>query len=407
VPSLPADAAAERKKQFKMAFICDWLTAMRGGERCLDAVCEIHPDADIFTLVHFPGSVSKTIESHVIRTSYIQQLPGNIKNFRLYLPLFPHAIKQFDLSGYDFVLSFSHCVAKGVKVPQGVPHVCYCHTPMRYAWHMRDEYLSRYHWPTKWSAEVLLDYLKNLDAKTSPRVTQFIANSKNTQSRIRKAYGRDSTVIYPPVECGRFAVSCDDDGYYLIVSALVPYKRIDIAIEAFGSGFGRKLIIVGDGPELSRLKRMASANVSFVDNADDNKVVEYTKKCRALVFPGEEDFGIVPLEAQACGKPVIAFGKGGALETVIGLDRTSNDRTNATGIFFYEQSPQALRQAIRQFEKVRDWFDPGKCRDNALRFDRSIYQKNIQDYILQIVTSTASTTSTHTPPVSSLVRSCS
>ncbi len=387
--SLPAGAPAiARAGQVKIAFICDWLTAMRGGERCLEAICEIYPDADIFTLVHFPGSVSETIESHKIHTSYIQRLPGNIKNFRLYLPLFPHAIKQFDLSGYDFVLSFSHCVAKGVKVPEGVPHICYCHTPMRYAWHMRDEYLSKFNGPKKWSAGLLLDYLKNWDRKSSSGVTHFIANSKNIQNRIKQIYGRSSMVIYPPVECGRFAVSCDDDGYYLIVSALVPYKRIDIAIEAF-NGIDRKLTIVGNGPELPSLRRMASANVSFVDNADDSEVVKYMERCKALVFPGEEDFGIVPLEAQACGKSVIAFGKGGALETVVGLDQTPNAQTNATGIFFYEQSHEALRQAIGLFEEVRDRFDSQKCRDNVLRFDLSIYQQSMQNYIQSVMADTA------------------
>jgi len=386
--SLPAEATTHRKERFKMAFICDWLTAMRGGERCLEAICGIYPDADIFTLVHFPGSVSQIIESHRIYTSYIQQLPGNIKNFRQYLPLFPYTIKQFDLSGYDFVLSFSHCVAKGVKVPEGVPHVCYCHTPMRYAWHMRDEYLSKFKGPKKWGAEILLDYLKNWDRKASSGVTHFIANSKNVQNRIKQTYGRSSVVIYPPVECDRFAISSDDDGYYLIVSALVPYKRIDVAVEAFG-GIDRRLTIVGDGPELSSLRRMAPANVSFVDDADDNEVVEYMKKCRALVFPGEEDFGIVPLEAQACGKPVIALGKGGALETVIGLDHTKATEANATGIFFFEQSPEALQKSISLFEERRAEFDACKCRDNVLRFDRLVYQQSMQNYIQSVMAETA------------------
>ncbi len=384
VPSLPADATTQRKERFRMAFICDWLTAMRGGERCLEAICEIYPDADIFTLVHFQGSVSRTIESHRIYTSYIQRLPGDIKNFRKYLPLFPHAIRQFDLSDYDFILSFSHCVAKGVKVPQGVPHICYCHTPMRYAWHMREEYLSKYNGPEKWGADVLLDYLKNWDRKSSSGVTHFIANSKNIQNRVKQAYNRDSVVIYPPVECDRFAVSSDDNGRYLIVSALVPYKRIDIAIEAF-NGIDRKLTIIGNGPELPHLKSIASANVSFVDDADDNEVVEYMKKCRALIFPGEEDFGIVPLEAQACGKQVIAFGQGGALETVIGLDSAQNTKANATGVFFFEQSPEALQKSFLLFEEKKEEFDPRKCRDNVLRFDRSIYQQSMQNYIQSVI----------------------
>ena len=383
-PSLPADATTKRKEQFKMAFICDWLTAMRGGERCLEAICEIYPDADIFTLVHFLGSVSETIETHKIQTSYIQRLPGSVKNFRIYLPLFPHAIQKFDLSGYDCVLSFSHCVAKGVKVPQGLLHICYCHTPMRYAWHMRDAYLRILGNPQKMLAESVLDHLKNWDAKASPRVTHFIANSKNTQNRIREAYDRDSIVIYPPVECARFAISDNDDGYYLVLSALVPYKRIDIAVKAFAA-IGQKLVIVGNGPELPRLKNMASANIFFVDNADDNEIVEYLKKCRALIFPGEEDFGIVPLEAQACGKQVIAFGKGGALETVIGLDHAQATNANATGIFFYEQTPEALRKSILLFEEIRDHFDARKCRDNVLRFDRPIYQQSMQNYIQAVI----------------------
>jgi glycosyltransferase involved in cell wall biosynthesis len=386
-PSLPANAATERKKQFKMAFICDWLTAMRGGERCLEAICDIYPDADIFTLVHFQGSVSETIETHKIQTSYIQRLPGSMKNFRSYLPLFPNAIQKFDLSGYDCVLSFSHCAAKGVKVPQGL-HICYCYTPMRYAWHMRDSYLNTLSNPQRMLAECVLNQLKNWDAKASSRVTHFIAISKNVQNRIKQAYDRDSIVIYPPVECARFAISDSDDGYYLVLSALVPYKRIDIAVKAFAAT-GQKLVVVGNGPELPRLKSMASANIFFVDNADDNEVVEYLKKCRAVIFPGEEDFGIVPLEAQACGKQVIAFGKGGALETIIGLDHAQAAKADATGIFFYEQTPEALRESILLFEKMRNKFDPRKCRDNAIRFDRPIYQQSIQNYIQSVMAETA------------------
>jgi glycosyltransferase involved in cell wall biosynthesis len=372
----------------KIALVCDWLTGMRGGERCLEAACEIYPDADIFTLVYFPSSVSKTIESHTIHTSYIQRLPGDIKRFRRYLPLFPHAIEKFDLTEYDCVLSFSHCVAKNVKVPKDIPHICYCQTPMRYAWHMRDEYLSSLGSIKRIPAGFLLDYLRKYDRDTASRVTNFIANSKNVQKRIKHAYNRDSVVIYPPVECNRFAISDNDDGYYLVLSALVPYKRIDIAVKAF-TATGQKLVIVGNGPELPRLKSMASANIFFVDNADDNEVVEYLKKCRAVIFPGEEDFGIVPLEAQACGKQVIAFGRGGALETVIGLDHTQATKANATGIFFYEQTPEALRKSILLFEEIRDQFDPRKCRDNALRFDRPIYQQSMQNYIQSVITETA------------------
>jgi len=365
----------------KTAIICDWLTGMRGGERCLEVTCELYPDADIFTLLHIPGSVSKTIESHKIYTSYIQQIPGNTKNFRWYLPFFPHAIRQFDLSGYDCILSFSHCVAKGVKIPKGIPHICYCHTPMRYAWFMRDEYLSKYNGLKRRLVEVMLDYLKNWDSKTSSGVTHFIANSNNTQNRIKQAYNRDSVVIYPPVDCDRFALSNKNDGYYLIVSALVPYKRIDIAVKAFGTA-NQKLVVVGNGPELNYLKTIASSNVSFVDNADDNAVVGYMKKCTALIFPGEEDFGIAPLEAQACGKPIIAFGKGGASETVVGINQTPSINSGPTGLFFYEQTPQALKEAVLTFENMIEKFEPLKCRNNALKFDRPVFVKALSTYII-------------------------
>jgi glycosyltransferase involved in cell wall biosynthesis len=368
----------------KIAFICDWLTSMRGGERCLEAACELYPDADIFTLVHIPGCVSKAIELHKIYTSYIQRIPGNIKNFRRYLPFFPYAIRHFDLSSYNCILSFSHCVAKGVKVPKRIPHICYCHTPMRYAWYMRNEYLSKFNGIKKKIAEVTLDYLKNWDRRTSPLVTHFIANSKNVQNRIKQVYNRDSVVIYPPVDCNRFALSYEDDGYYLVVSALVSYKRIDIAVKAFNTT-NQKLVVVGNGPELNYLKSIASANISFVDNADDDEVVEYMKKCTALIFPGEEDFGIVPLEAQACGKPVIAFGKGGALETVVGINQTVLNNSDPTGLFFYEQTPQALRETTLTFENMPDKFDPENCRNNALRFDRSVFMRLLPSYIENII----------------------
>lgn len=364
----------------KIALICDWLTGMRGGERCLEAICELYTDSDVFTLVHFPGTVSQTIESHKIHTSYIQKLPGDLKRFRRYLPLFPNAIERFDLSKYDCILSFSHCIAKGVKVPSGIPHICYCHTPMRYAWHMRNEYLNGFSYLGKKLAGCMLNHLRNWDKKSSSGVTQFIANSKNVQNRIKQAYNRDSKVIYPPVDCNRFTISNEDDGYYLIVSALVPYKRIDIAVEAFGAT-GRKLLIAGNGPELPRLKKMASANVSFVENVADEEVVKYMSKCTALIFPGEEDFGIVPLEAQACGKPVIAFGKGGALETVIGLNHNQAGEANFTGIFFYEQNPKTLLKAVRLFEEQRGKIDAHKCRDNATKFDRFLYKKLMKKYI--------------------------
>jgi len=289
----------------KIALVCDWLVGMRGGERCFEIACQLWPDADIYTLVHIPGSVSPSIEAHHIATSIIQKFPGYIEKFRRYLPLFPYAIERFDLTGYDVIVSFSHCVAKGVKVRPGIPHICYCHTPMRYAWDMRQSYLDSLPPIKKLLAGKILNRLKNWDRRTASGVTHFIANSNNTQKRILSAYGRNSAVIYPPVDCCRFNVSDRNDGFYLIVSAMVPYKRIDVAIEAFNNS-KRGLLILGSGPELNKLKKMASGNIEFVTNASDKDVAAYMQNCKALIFPTEEDFGIVPLEAQACGKAVIA-----------------------------------------------------------------------------------------------------
>ena len=366
----------------KIALVCDWLTGMRGGERCLEAVCELYPQAEIFTLVHFSGQVSGTIESHEIKTSYIQRLPGDLKKFRRYLPFFASAMKRLDLGGFDLVVSFSHCVAKGVKAPPGAPHICYCHTPMRYAWHMRDAYLRNFGPVKKAAANFLLDRLKRWDKKTSACVTEFIANSQNVKSRIKQAYDRDAAVIYPPVDCERFALSSADDGYFLVVSALVPYKRVDIAVEAF-AGLKHKLLIVGTGPQLETLKSIAArrnaGNIRFIETAADEQVTEFMQKCTALLFCGEEDFGIVPLEAQSCGKPVIAYGKGGALETVIALE--NNSAADVTGLFFSEQTPGALAQAVETFEKNRQKFRPQACRQNALRFDKPVYKSNMKAFI--------------------------
>jgi glycosyltransferase involved in cell wall biosynthesis len=372
-------------KDIRIAMVCDWLTGMRGGERCLEAVCRLYPKADIFTLVHISGSVSSHIESHNIYTSYIQRLPGRIGNFRKYLPLFPNAIRRFDLENYDIVLSFSHCVAKGIKRPSKVPHICYCFTPMRYAWEMRSEYLRRKNFPNRLFASIVLDYLKSWDYRTASNVTQFIASSKCVQTRIKNSYNRDSQIIHPPVDCSRFSLSTEDDGYYLVLSALVPYKRIDLAIAAFRD-FDRQLLILGNGPELEYLKSRASRNIQFLGDLDDIQVAQYLQKCTALIFPGLEDFGIVPLEAQACGKPVIAYGKGGVTETVLPLDKISKN-VAPTGVFFHEQTPAALREVVIRFEKRREEISPQSCRQNALRFDLPIFKKKLNDYILSVILS--------------------
>ncbi|MEN8126927.1 MAG: glycosyltransferase [Planctomycetota bacterium] len=365
----------------KIALVCDWLTGMRGGERCLKAIGEVYPDADIYTLVYYPKNFNGEFEKHRVHTSFIQKLPGNARTFRRYLPLFPKAIESFDLSGYDLVLSFSHCVAKGVKVPPNTPHICYCHTPMRYAWNMRQSYLAGMNPLKRKAVSLLLERLKKWDRSTADRVSYFIANSQYVRRRITDCYGRDLKVIYPPVDIERFSVSPCHDGYYLVLSAMVPYKRVDLAVQAFNQT-DKRLIVAGGGPEYNRLKAMARPNIEFVLDPDDQTVEQLYGGCKALVFPGEEDFGIVPLEAQACGKPVIAYDKGGALETVVGLDDSD---AAPTGVFFKQQTVADLQAAISRFEGRESAFIPQNCRQNAERFNRTRYTTEMTAFIQEIM----------------------
>ncbi len=363
----------------KIAFVCDWLTGMRGGEKCLQAMCGVYPDADIFTLVHYPENFSGQFDKHTVHTSFIQKMPGNGRTFRRWLPLFPKAIESFDLTGYDLVLSFSHCVAKGAIVPEHIPHICYCHTPMRYAWDMRLSYLAKMNPLKKRAVSLLLDRLQKWDRSTADRVSHFIANSQHVRQRIDHCYGRDAKVIYPPVDIERFNMSSQNDGYYLAFSAMVRYKRIDLAIEVFNQN-RKRLIVAGSGPDYHRLKEMAKPNIEFILNPDDQTVEQLYAECKALIFPGEEDFGIVPLEAQACGKPVIAYGKGGALETVVGMDEL-----NPTGVFFKNQTVAGLQSAVDFFEGSETLFIPQNCRQNAERFGRTRYKSEMTEFVQSIM----------------------
>ncbi len=260
----------------RVALVHDWLTGMRGGEKCLEVLCELYPDADLFTLLHDKGSVSAVIEQRKIRTSFLQHLPFSSTKYRSYLPLFPRAIESFDLRDYDLILSSSHCVAKGAVPRRDALHVCYCHTPMRYVWEMYNEYFGRGHAGllTRMVMPSVARYLRIWDVRTSSRVHYFIANSENVRQRIRRHYNRDAEVIYPPVEVSKFPLSNEDGGYFLVVSALAPYKRIDVAIEAFNR-LGKHLVIVGRGPEEKKLKAIARPNVEFTGWVKDEKLVEY------------------------------------------------------------------------------------------------------------------------------------
>lgn len=346
---------------------------MRGGEKCLEVLCEIFPDAPIYTLFYEKGKVSPVIAAHGVYSSYIQRLPGVYKSYRNYLPLFSSAMDSLDLSEYDLVISTSHCVAKGAKKKSGAVHICYCFTPVRYVWGFFHEYFgSRSRWMQSLIRGVL-EGLKDWDLKVNARVDHFVAISHHIRKRIETHYGRAAQVIYPPVDSHFFTpdASVRREDYYLVVSALVPYKKIDLALEAFAQN-KKKLIVIGDGPERKRLEEQAPKNIQFLGWQSDAVLRDYYRRARALIFPGEEDFGIVPLEMQACGGPVIAYGVGGALETVV---------EGQTGLFFYESTAEALTRTIEGFETLT--FDEVKIAQHAKKFSRERYKDEMIRMILE------------------------
>ncbi len=359
----------------KIALVHDWLTGMRGGEKVLEGISTLYPSAEIFTLIHLPGHVSNVIESHPIHTSFIQRLPGLRKHYRRYLPLFPHAISRFDLSSFDLVISSSHCVAKGARVPGEIPHVCYCHTPMRYIWDQYDSYFGpgRAGPPTRLAMAMLVGRLRRWDVASSDGVDLFVANSVNVAERIRRYYERDAVVLHPWVDHAYFTPGEAPGGYYLMVTALVAYKRVDLALEAFAE-LGEPLVVAGSGPDLTRLAATAPPNVRFTGWVDDAALRDLYRGCRALVFPGEEDFGITPLEAMACGRPVIAYRSGGALETVV---------DGVTGMFFDAPTAASLAAVVREFESRR--FEPDRIRAQAVRFDRTAFLSRFREMVEALV----------------------
>ena len=360
----------------KTAIVHDWLTGMRGGERVLEVICERYPGADLFTLLHVSGSVSRSIERLPIHTSALQRLPGVDRYYRECLPLFPTLIEQFDLERYDLVISSSHCAAKSVITRPGSTHICYCHTPMRYAWDQFDAYFGPARVGPLVSAALrpLLAGLARWDRDTAGRVSRYLTNSQHVAGRIRQYYNREATVVYPPVDTEFFhpdTVLAVNTGaaarYALVVSALVPYKRIDVAIEACRLA-GVPLKIVGIGPERTRLERSAgNADVEFLGRLSDEEVRHLYQHTGVVLLTGEEDFGIVPLEAQACGTPVIALGRGGALETVV---------PDENGLLVDELTADAFADAIRHVMQRR--FDPIRIRRSTERFSRARFGDQIE-----------------------------
>ena len=345
----------------RLALVHDWLTGMRGGEKALEVVCERFPNAELFSLLHIPGSVSPIIERRTIHTSFIQRMPLAATRYRHYLPLFPTAIEQFSFDRFDRVLSLSHCVAKSVVTPPGVPHLCYCFTPMRYAWDQFDAYFGPERLGRVGSAVMrpVMRHLARWDRETSVRPDRYVAISHYVAGRIGRYYNRRASVVYPPVDTEFYAP--DDttpERFALIVSALVPYKRIELAIEACALAH-LPLKIVGDGPERDALARVAAGRAELLGRVSDDDVRRLYRRASVVLLPGEEDFGIVPLEAQACGRPVVALNRGGALETVI---------PNETGILVDDASVAAFAEAVARAADTR--FDSGSIRAHAEGFGR-------------------------------------
>jgi glycosyltransferase involved in cell wall biosynthesis len=360
----------------RVALVHDWLTGMRGGEKVLEVLCEAYPTADLLTLFHVPGSVSPTIERMRPRTSVLQHVPGMRRFYRYCLPLFPAAIEHFDLDQYDLIISTSHCAAKSVVKTGRARHLCYCFTPMRYAWDQFDAYFGKGRVGTMKSRLLrpVLSALGRWDAATAGRVDRYVAISQHVASRIRRYYNREAGVIYPPVDTGFF--SPDDtvasENFLLIVSALVPYKRIDVAIEASRLS-GTPLRIIGDGPERATLSALASrsgADVQLSGSVSNDVVRDFYRRAAAVLLPGEEDFGIAPVEAQACGTPVIALARGGALETVV---------DGVTGVLVTEPTAEAFAAGIARAKALR--FDRAAIRAHAVTFDRAVFSRAIQSAI--------------------------
>ncbi len=390
----------------RVAIVHDWLTGMRGGERCLEVFCELFPDADLYTLLHIKGTVSPTIERHRIHTSFIQTLPLARRFYRYYLPLFPLAIERFRLESYDLILSSSHCVAKGIRSPAGAKHLCYIHAPMRYVWDQFENYSGegRSGLVARLGMGLFRARLQRWDVASAAQVHRFVANSHNIAGKVQRYYGRQAAVAHPPVDWQSFRLAERSEDFYLMVTAFAPYKRVDLAIQACNV-MKRRLKIIGKGQEESRLRKLAGPTVEFLGWQPDGVVRDHYTRCRALLFPGEEDFGIVPLEAMACGKPVIAFGRGGVLETVRPLVERGGpesrvgqaDRRDAhsaggtaTGVFFFEHSTESLVQALECFERRRREFDPRSIRDHVATFDRLLFKDRMNAFALAALNGTLS-----------------
>ena len=363
----------------KVAVVCDWLVVYAGAERVLEQILNVYPEADLFCLVDFlPEDKRDFIKNKPTHTTFIQKLPGARNHYRSYLPFMPIAIEQLDVTGYDLVISSSHCVAKGILTGPNQIHISYVHSPIRYAWDLTHQYLDESnlsHGLKGMVAKLILHYMRLWDTRTANGVDYFIANSKFIAKRIKKVYGRDAEVIYPPVDIDAFEYCEQKEEYYLTASRLVPYKKVNLIVEAFNEMPDKKLVVIGDGPDFDKIKAIAKDNIKLMGYQPFTVLKEKMQHAKAFVFAAEEDFGITPVEAQACGTPVIAYGKGGALETVV---------ENESGIFFTEQSVESIVNAVERFGKI-ETIKAQKCRTNAEKLGIGRFETELLSYVNNVI----------------------
>lgn len=360
----------------KVALVQDWLTTMGGAEKVFKEIIKLYPNADVYTLVYNDDIIEKLgIKKEKVTASYIQKLPFARTKHRNYLPLFKKAIESFDLTEYDLIISSSYSVAKGVLSHGNQTHICYCHSPVRYAWDLYHQYMkisNLKRGPKTWMVKRELHKLRIWDVISANRVDYFISNSDFIKTRINKIYRREAETIYPPVDLDKFTLKTEKEDFYITCSRLVPYKKVDLIVKAFQNMPDKKLKVIGTGPELKRIKRMAGPNVEMMGFQSDEILRDEISKARGFIFAAKEDFGIVPVEAQACGTPVIAFAEGGSLETVI---------NHKTGVYFYEQTASSIEKAIAEFEYIENEFNPLAIREHAEKFDTPTFHKNFKKFI--------------------------
>ncbi|MBD2177539.1 glycosyltransferase family 4 protein [Pseudanabaena sp. FACHB-1998] len=369
-------------KSVRIAIVHEWFVNYAGSERVIEQILNLFPHADLFAVVDFLGDRQRGfIQNKSVTTTFIQKLPFAKKKFRQYLPLMPLAIEQLDLSAYDLIISSSHAVAKGVLTAPHQLHISYVHSPIRYAWDLQHQYLKESnleHGIKSWIARWILHQIRMWDIRTANGVDLFIANSQFIARRIQKVYRREAKVIYPPVDLQNYALCEHKQDFYLTASRLVPYKRIDLIVEAFSQMGDRQLIVIGDGEQMPKIQAKAGRNIKFLGYREPEELRGYMQNAKAFVFAAEEDFGITPVEAQACGTPVIAYGRGGVCESVIGLDKEF-----PTGVFFPQQTAMSIVEAVKEFEKNCDRILPIHCRKNAMRFSTERFQQEFLDFVKQ------------------------